>query len=420
MIPSQQVKLKRFLKANGLKLHNSKKRSLYFHIGLPKTGSTSLQESLKAHKFLLNDIGIGGQTDNGDWSHHELAEILNNLELNTAIKKEKLINSEEIVEDKAPIIGLIDDLQTPGYIKRSDESRAKFPSFQDYNSLLISSEAFSGIGDAGAQEVIKFTKKNDAQLKIIGIIRSLDEWLWSMWSQYTKSHWIDWCDYIVSAEFNKVGFLSSAFAPWLRIGTDSIKIINYSKTDTLNDFFKSINLTQDIINNISSGSKTRLNERRDIVSTMYQAANSKLVLENINESLCFNFHKPNPGFAIKMLRDISEIGTPAFEISSIFEKKILIEKDILGIDYVPYLKKYISSWIEDAYLFLNSSNRWIDDNSRTAITLAINSNKAILENPILKPLPNHNFISKLPLNSQFIGQARVISSCIVIASREIN
>jgi hypothetical protein len=395
-------------------------RNLYFHVGLPKTGTTSLQEILKANHSLFNDFGIGGMLENGEWSHHELAAFLNKLGPNITQKKGKQANRKKIKKGEAVPTKIISDLKTPGYINGIEEHSSSFPSFDNFNKLLITSEAFSGIGDAGADKVIKFAKEFDSRLTIVGTIRYLDEWLWSMWSQYTKSHWVDWCDYIDSLEFNKIGFLSTTFTPWVKSDVASIKILGYTKQNLISNFFKNIGLTQDQIDKIPQPKKSILNQGLDPITIMYQAAICKLVNHNIYENIRLNFYKPNKGAVTKLLLDITEISNPAFEISSIFEKKILSDEIILGLDYVPHLKKYVSSWMKDAQEFLNLSDQHINDESKKIIILAINNCANILENQIYKPLPNKNFLSILPVNSQFIGQARVIASSIVIASREVN
>ena len=370
-------------------------RSLILHIGFPKTGTTMIQEFLKASCKQFEANGVGVLSVEGDGAHHHLGGYI-------------------IALDKP-------ELREDGWFLGMHNQIDFFPKWRNHSRYLISSETMSVVGKLGVQSVVRYARESDALVKVAVTLRKPSEWLLSCWTQHVKTSYIDWIDYVLWATEKKHGFLSSSLQPWLiRNKIDSIVIIKYEKKELLKGFLRRVGMEQfspsddDVAPIINSG--------RDIIEVLYYAAAVKDVHRILASSDRFSFVKPDWGYVKRMLLDVADIASPAFEVAQKYSDDFDNNSSFLGSDSNQSLARYLKEWAEDAEQFLQLANEWLDEESiRIIQKLAI---EALDEVRILNEapetyhkLPQKNFVEKLPIDSQFIGQTRVLAASILLGCR---
>jgi len=367
-------------------------RTLIFHIGLPKTGTTMIQEFFKASHLNFENNKVGVLSKDGFGAHYLLGEQLRKL---------------DAIGDGGSIF--------LGKTNFTDY----FPDLKDYSSYIISAENMSEIGDNGISSIIRFAEDSDANLKMACTVRNPVEWLFSNWSQIIKSDYIDWIDYVKHSRLNKVGFLSTSINPWVNKSVTSIVIIKYHHKDFLENFLGRIEMSHLFPKNQDT---FFLNNGVGLAGNMYCALMVKEIYKILGANERHLFQKVRKDYLKRMLLDIFDNASPLFEISQIYEKQILESNNLIGFDSYEELIKYCKEWIKDARTTLNFAMPLLDSKSISVVNDfvedAIMDVEKMIDTPYqFKKFPQRNFVNHLPINGQFIGLVRSIAIAIQLGFR---
>jgi hypothetical protein len=380
-------------------------------VGLPKTGSTAIQEYFKNYSSVFLQHGITGLANDGLGSHTELAKYLLMLD-NGNIEN---IGLGHFIHNNFDLPLIQDESFDP------KNGCSLFPSFENCSKIFISSEHFHELASLGAQCVVDYALQNQANLSIMAVVRPPQQWIWSVWGQYIKSHWIDWYEFLEYANTKKIGFLSNILSPWIGQSNTCITLLEYNKKTLISDLFVKLGVPISSIKN--SASIFIANKSLDPIGIVYQALLNKNILDCIAQMKRNKIHEPSSGYISTLLLDFSNNSSATHEISSLYRHKILQEQKVFGVDTSALLSTYTQLWIEDALHVLNIAKDAIDGESKqqlkNVIDQAIESKEACQIKSFKQDelFPNRDFINHLPINAQFIGLGRCIATTILLGSR---
>ena len=373
-------------------------RTLIMHIGLPKTGTTMIQEFLKANHEKFDKNGIGVLAVDGQGSHYFLGNYLNELDGN-------------IIHSK-------------GFLTEYSSMSNYYPIWSNQSTYIISSENMEKLGVRGVLSVLKYAQGANATIKVALTLRRPSELLFSNWCQVIKSEYIDWIPYIEDSIESKVGFLSSSLQHWLVKGlVSSIVIVKYEKIGLLNNFLHRIGIGQFMpLDEISS---SFININGSMVEALYQAALVREISYVLASNDRLGFLKFDIGYVQRILLDIADNASPVFEIANKYEDEILKDEAVLGYDSYESLSRYTKAWADDAKQFLQEAKPWLDAESIKIINQLVHealvyAKRFINNNENCRKLPQKDFVELLPIDSQFIGLSRTLATSILLGNRTFN
>ena len=372
-----------------------KPRTLIMHIGLPKTGTTMIQEFLKRYHATFEENGVGVlEVDGINAAHHLLANYLQKL-------------------DGAN--------KSDGWFLGEDKRSNYYPTWTDQTTYLISAENMFCLREEGVLSVVKYAETNEAALKVACTLRNPSEWLWSVWTQTAKTTWMNWIDFIDSAIENRTGFLSTTLQCWLlKDQINSIVIVKYKKDGLLTSFLNRIAMDNIIL--LDDAIIPSVNIGVGIIEVLYGATMVKNIHQMLASNDRFGFEKVDCGYLERMLLGVSEKASPAFEIAQKYEDEAMNNELVLGTDSYQALSRYSEEWAKDARNFLKKARPWLDQESikiiKELINEALEDAKRYIELPKnCRKLPQRNFSENLPIDAQFIGLSRTLATSILLGSK---
>lgn len=227
-------------------------KKIYFHIGISKTGTTTIQKYLNENTDFLESIGVryicSGRS-RGTESHQRLARIY----------KQGL--------DSAGVIQEI----------RQEIANSKCHSF------IISSEMFEGLSDEGISRIKRdFCGFN---LVLVVYLRYQDQAISSMYNEMVKKHAcnVSFSDYVLTTPRKDLLFYGKMLDRWARfLGKKNIRVrvfdpSSFYRGDLIQDFLMAIERPH---NNINTGIFTRKNEAVSSVAVD--------ILANINRAMSYS------------------------------------------------------------------------------------------------------------------------------------
>jgi len=373
-------------------------RTLIMHIGLPKTGTTMIQEFLKHNHEKFDKNGIGALSVDGQGTHAFLGNYLNELDGNI--------------------------IQSKGYLTGYSSMSNYYPVWSNQSTYIISSEDMQKLGDRGVLSVLKYAQGANATIKVALTLRRPSEFIFSNWCQFIKSKYIDWISFVEESVESKVGFLSVSLRHWLAKNlVSSIVIVKHEKVNFLNNFLQRIGIGQFIP--LDDSTSPFINVTSSMVEALYQAALVKEISHVLASNDRLDFLKYDIGYVQRILLDIADNASPVFEIANKHEDATLKDEAVLGYDSYESLSRYTKAWADDAKQFLQEAKPWLDVESIKIINQLVNESlvdaKQFINNTEnFRKLPQKDFVELLPIDSQFIGLSRTLATSILLGNRSFN
>jgi hypothetical protein len=371
------------------------RRSLLLHVGLPKTGTTTTQFFIQHNAEAFSQLGIGVLSVEGLGAHYLLAHHLKSLD---GTQREN------------------------SFFGNSSGRTDFFPEWNREDVFLISAEDLHIVGPNGAAAIRHFASAHDASLTVHATIRNPIDWLWSCWSQVTKSQWCDWSAWIDQALKERDGFLSRSFEIWLEGESVGLKLMTYEGPDLLRRFLGRTGLAAVLEGDFVD--VPAANIALTPVEILYQAMFVRDVRSSLANRHRIAFHNPDWGYIERVLLDSVALGTPIFEVAQKVERQVLnlADGDVFGPSVFSGLAAYAEAWVSDA---LDFADRWdgrLDEESKATITgacAALESDIRELHNGsfVRARFPQRDFADRLPIDSQYLGLVRSVATMIFLADR---
>ncbi|CAM8629996.1 hypothetical protein MCETE7_00520 [Acidimicrobiia bacterium] len=370
-------------------------RSLLLHVGLPKTGTTTIQNFIQHNADAFAQLGVGVLSVEGLGAHYLLAHHLKSL----------------------------DGAQRESSFFANVAGRTEFfPEWTREDVYLISTEDVHIIGPNGAAAIREFASVHDAALTVHATIRNPIDWLWSCWTQVTKSQWYDWATWVDRALEDRDGFLSGSLGIWLEDKSVGLELMAYEGPDLLRRFLHRTGLAAVLEGDLVDVPAANIGLAP--VEILYQAMFVRDVRSSLTSRHLIAYHDPDWGFIERMLLNSVALGTPTFEVAQKYERQVLEldEGEVFGPSVFGGLAAYAEAWILDAGDFAERATGRLDEESRATIADAC----ALLESDISElrngsfirtRFPQRDFAERLPIDSQYLGLVRNVATMIHLGDR---
>ena len=373
----------------------STKRSLLLHVGFPKTGTTTIQNYLQHNAEGFSRGGIGVLSVDGLGAHYLLAHHLKSL---------------DGAERESTFFGNV-------------AGRTEFfPDWKREHTYVISAEDVHIIGPKGVAAIGEFGSVHDAALTVHATIRNPIDWLWSYWTQVTKSEWYDWSAWIDRALEHRDGFLSRSLGIWLEDESVGLKLMAYEGPEFVRRFLRRTGL--DAVLEGDFVDVPAANIGLTPVEILYQAMFVRDVRSSLANRHQIAFHDPDWGYIERLLLESVSFGAPTIEVAQKYERQVL-ELDggeVFGPSVFSGLAAYAEAWISDAIDFADRWTGRLDEESKATISgacAALESDIRGLRNGsfVRTRFPQRDFADRLPIDSQYLGLVRSVAMMIFLADR---
>ncbi len=372
------------------------RRSLLLHVGLPKTGTTTIQYFIQRNAEAFSRLGIGVLSVEGLGAHYLLAHHLKSLD--GAQREDSFF---------ANIVGRTEF----------------FPEWNREDVYLISAEDIHIIGPNGAAAIRQFASVHDAALTVHATIRNPIDWLWSCWSQVTKSQWSDWSEWIDRALKARDGFLSRSLGTWLEDESVSLQLMTFEGPDLLQRFLRRTGLAAALEGDLVDVPKANIGLTP--VETLYLAMFVRDVRSSLARRHRIAFHDPDWGYIERLLLNTVALGAPTLEVAQKYEWQVLdlADGEVFGPSVFSGLAAYAEAWISDALDFADRWNGRLDEESKATISgacAALESDIRELRNDsfVRTRFPQRDFADRLPIDSQYLGLVRSVATMIFLADSD--
>lgn len=233
---------------------------LYLHVGPHKTGTTSIQNALLINEEKLNSINIG---------------VHKNLRLNGSMDANCNVLSLSFVRPKViNIVRLKKTVPPPSHKLRSEHLHLLKQMFNNYNTIVVSSEGFSFLRTKSEKKLIKqfLEKLGGVKIQVIMTHREQKDWERS-WINHLKRKNKLWVHIQAIPEEHRISAewyldFNSFKTFWEDISDFPLQIIDYSKVmreegNIVPDFFRKIGLNpKEYETNVFRNISPRNNKKR--------------------------------------------------------------------------------------------------------------------------------------------------------------
>lgn len=370
-------------------------RSLLLHVGLPKTGTTTIQNYLQHNANGFSRAGIGVLSVEGLGAHYLLAHHLQSLD---GIKPEEWFFG--------------------GYSQRTDF----FPDWNSEHTCVISAEDVHIIGPNGVSAISEFASTHDASLTVHATIRNPIDWLWSCWTQVTKSEWYDWSIWVDRALEERDGFLSRSLGIWWENKSNRVQLMAYKGPDLLGRFLERTRLSGALDGEAVDVPSANIG--LSPVESLYLAMFVRDVRSSLANRDRIAYHDPDWGYIEAMLLGSVSLGAPTFEVAQKYERHVLdlADGDIFGPSVFDGLAAYSEAWINDARDFAANGVERLDSESVATIEQTCDELEAdigALRDGSFDRIrfPQRDFADRLPIDSQYLGLVRSVATMIHMGDR---
>lgn len=364
---------------------------LVVHVGMPKTGSSTIQEFMVQNEpeFRLQGISVLGF--GGTANQEVLANELLNLDGRGG---PATVFSQR---------GTVDDC---------------LPRWREFRSQIISMESLWGPGPLAVRALRNHAATVGAQIEVIGFFRSLDTWLWSWWAQETKSAWIDWCAFLEVMIKGERGFLSRCFSSWATECPSAVlRVRPYEGPDLVGRFLESIAVDCDSLEREMPNQNVGVGR----LEAVRRAAVVRGIWQDLHDRGILRSSEMDVGVAARLVLEATQREAIGFE-STLLHKSFfpdILSDPTFNNDSFELIALFATEWANDAELFVERFVSHFDDKSYASIrelivnarelAIKFQSNGKTCES---MAFPRRDFADTLPTNSWELALARGVGSAI--------
>ncbi|CAB4340798.1 MAG: hypothetical protein F2597_09090 [Actinobacteria bacterium] len=375
-------------------MSETQERRFFVHIGMPKTGSTSIQIYFDQHRDELTRRDIASVPK----GMLRMSEVLAN-EL-------RRLDGRGFDQSVFPETWALEDL---------------LPKWAGHRDCLYSSEMLWSAGPKAVDVLVDLATENDSSVELLAFFRSLDSWMWSWWAQETKAGWIDWCDFLELVIGERRGYLSEVFGSWVRADAEvTIRVRAFEGPDLIQRFAKEVGI-EDL--EISTSFRS-LNVSEPRLEVVRRAALVKMIWNEVVNQMVFKSFPLDYAAGSRLVLETTEGRQVGYESAQehlrVFPNP---ETDpTFGRDSLPLLADFVEGWCSDAREFLGHHRAWFDAESidylegMMAQSLTIGQKLRSMSDPeLVDRFPQRGFADRLPTSAHEVALARGISAAVVSA-----
>ncbi|MEJ6512588.1 MAG: hypothetical protein QNL69_10495 [Acidimicrobiales bacterium] len=369
-------------------------RRFFVHIGMPKTGSSSIQHYFDQHRDELSRRGIASVPQ----GMGRMSEIL----ANELMRLDGRGFDQSVYPETWPLEDLL-------------------PKWEGYRDCFYSSEMLWSAGPKAVATLVQLASENDSSVEIIAFFRSLDKWMWSWWAQETKASWIDWCAFLEMVIAERRGYLSEVFGSWARANAKvEIRVRPFEGPDLIQRFAKEVG-----IDDLEASPLFRLlNVSEPPLEVVRRAALVNMIWNEILNQMVFKSFPFDYAAGSRLVLQTTENRQVGYESTQdhlrVFPNR---ETDpTFGVDSLPLLADYVEGWCSDAHEFLGQYRASFDAESvdylegMVAQSSTLGQKLRSMNDPeIVSRFPQLGFADRLPTSAHEVALARGIAAAVVSA-----
>mgnify|MGYP000066467313 CR=1 FL=1 len=367
-------------------------RRFFIHIGMPKTGSTSLQEYFDRHRDELTRRDIAAVAKD----HRRASEVFANELMR--------LDGKGFDRSMFPETWTLSELM---------------PRWDGHSHCLYSSELLWAAGPNAVSVLLDLASENNSSVDVLAFFRSLDAWMWSWWAQETKASWIDWCDFLERGTKERRGYLSEVFGAWVRAESAvEIRVRPFDAPNLIQRFSSEIGIDDLEISPLFRSSN--ISEPR--LEAIRRAALVKSIWGEILDRFAFKSFPLNHAAGARLVLETTEAHQVGYE-SAQAHKRTYPDPDAdptFGTDSLPLLADYVQGWCEDAHAFLGEFRSAFDVVSIAFLEEMVVQSKSLCERlrsasdpDDVSKYPQRGFADQLPTSAHEVALARGIAAAVV-------
>lgn len=371
----------------------------FIHIGMPKTGSTSIQHYFNQHRDELTRRDIASVPQ----GMRRMSEVLANELMR--------LDGRGFDQSVFPETWALEDL---------------LPKWEGHRDCLYSSEMLWSAGPKAVATLVQLASENNSSVEVVAFFRSLDKWMWSWWAQETKAGWIDWCEFLEMVIAERRGYLSEVFGSWVRANVKvEIRVRPFEGPDLIQRFAREIG-----IDDLEVSTAVRsLNVSEPPLEVIRRAAIVKMIWNEILNRMVFKSFPLNYGAGSRLVLETTENRQVGYE-SAQEHLRIFPNSEIdptFGTDSLPLLADYVEGWCSDAQEFLGDHRSSFDAESVDFLSAMVAQSSVLGQNlrsmsdpELVRRFPQLGFADRLPTSAHEAALARGIAAAVVSALGYIN
>lgn len=364
------------------------------HIGMPKTGSTSIQGYFDRYREEL--------------TRRDIASVASGMRRMSEVLANELMRLDGRGFDQS-------------VFPESWSLEQMLPKWEGHRDCVYSSEMLWSAGPKAVTTLVDLASENDSSIEVLAFFRSLDQWMWSWWAQETKAGWIDWCDFLELVIGERRGYLSHAFGSWVRADAEvEIRVRPFEGPDLIQRFAKEIGVEDLEI----SPSFRSLNVSEPRLEVVRRAALVKSIWGEILDQFVFKQFPLDYAAGSRLVLETTENHQVGYE-SAQDHLRVFPDPAIdptFGLDSLPLLADYCEGWCRDAHEFVGNYQSSFDSESLAFLESMVAKSELLagrlrlMNDPeYVAKFPQRGFADRLPTSSHDVALARGIGAAVVSA-----
>lgn len=369
-------------------------RRFFVHIGMPKTGSTSIQLYFDQHRDELTRRDIASVPQGMQRMSEMLANELMRLD------------GQGFDQSVFPETWALEEL---------------LPKWAGHRDCFYSSELLWSAGPNAVATLVQLASENDSSVEVVAFFRNLDTWMWSWWAQETKAGWIDWCEFLEMVIAERRGYLSDVFGSWVRANAKvEIRVRPFEGPDLIQRFAKEVGVDDLEV----SPTVRSQNVSEPPLEVIRRAAIVKMIWNEVLNQMVFKSFPLDYAAGSRLVRETTENRQVGYESAQDHLRNFPnLETDpTFGVDSLPLLAEYVEGWCSDAHEFLGEHRSSFDEESVDYLNAMVDQSSVLgqklrsMSDPeLMSRFPQLGFADRLPTSAHEVALARGIAAAVVSA-----